>query len=185
MGIKTRVAGGYTVLHWEGKILAWADTVATTSVRPVTDAVAVQPMNYLQPAEIVTPRAHTYGTITLTLTELANEPVWQRLAGGSPSADSVYATSRDIMDIFQRQAALNTGIMATLYKHDPNSLDASGHATVKYKEDFFNVTLVTLDDDENVRIDTVLLNKTLTFWYTNSQKHFPNTDTSSRPAFIQ
>lgn len=159
MAQRIRVGGGFTVFHWSnttdpGGVIAVADRVQVASVTPVTGAVAVQPMNALRPMEIVTPRAHTNGVITLTLTDLYNQSVWDRLAG--------LAGSNDIIDIMEYMAGLDQGVMITKYVEPPNGKP--------YSETFYNCMIVRADDNEDIRIDTMVINKDVEVWYTHSRK---------------
>ena len=166
MAQKVRVAGGFTVFHWQNAVIGYADQVQVTAVAPVTEAVAVQPMNALRPLEIATPRAHGHGTIILTLTELYNQAVWQRLAGLSKS--------NDIIDIMEFMAGLDDGVKITRYVEPPSG------AGDTYNETYYNCMIVRATDDESIRIDTMLLNKELEVWYTYSKKNW--IDATPRPA---
>jgi len=167
MAQNSRVAGGYTVFHWQNQPIAWTNSVQVTAVTPVgAGATAVQPMNALRPLEIVTPRAHSYGTITLTRLELWNKSIWQDLAG--------LANSNDIIDIFEYVAGLATPITVTKYVRVP------GNAGSDRYEQFFNVVVASVDDGETVAIDTMILEKNMVLWYTHSKKSWVAAPT--RPA---
>lgn len=169
MARRVRVPGGFTVFYWQNQVIGFADAVRVGAVTPVAPAQVIHPMNYLRPAEIVTPRAHTNGTITLVLTELYNEAIWQRLAG--------LANSRDIIDIMEHVAGLDQGIQIRKYVRTPgNSPD--------YYETFFNCVVSEVRDDEEVRIDTMVLNKELVVMYTHSIKNYPGLPTAARPPFF-
>jgi len=164
-----RVGGGFTVFHWSnstdpGKVIGYADRVQKTAVQPVATPVDVQPMNALRPLEIAVPRAHIHGVLTLTLTELYNQAVWQRLAG--------LANSNDIIDIMEYMAGLDQGVMITEYIEPPNGKT--------YSETFYNCMITRVGDDEDIRIDTMLVNKDLEVWYTYSKKNWINSP--ARPA---
>ncbi len=162
---KVRVVGGYTVFHWSvdgggeepQEVIGFADTVRVASVTPVAPAQSIQPLNALRPAEIITSRAHTYGTITLVLTELYNYAVWQRLAGLSGS--------RDIIDIMEYLAGVNNGARITKFVRTP------GKNTGDYYDTFHNCVITRVQDDEEVRIDTMSVNKEIEVWYTHATKH--------------
>ena len=172
MARRVRVPGGWTVFHWENEIIGYANEVRITSVQPVgAGAEVIQPLNYLRPVEIVTPRASTYGTITLVLTELYNETVWQRLRH--------IAGSRDIIDIFEYVAGQDNGIKITKYVKPP--------VGEQYSETFHNCVDVSMADDEVVNIGTMRLEKEMTLWYTHSTRiGFRGiANNSSRPAFFE
>ncbi len=164
MAQKVRVGGGFTVFHWQNAVIGYADQVQVTSVPPVTGAVAVQPMNALRPLEIAVPRAHGHGTIVLTLTELYNQAIWQRLAGLSKS--------NDIIDIMEYMAGLDDGVKVTRYIEPPRG--------ETYSETYFNCMIVRADDNETIRIDSMIQNKELEVWYTYSKKNW--IDAVPRPA---
>lgn len=167
MAQQVRQAGGYTVFHWQNHPIGWTNQVQVTAVTPVGDgAVAVQPMNALRPLEIVTPRAHSYGTIILTRLELWNKSIWQDLAG--------LANSNDIIDIFEYVAGLATPITVTKYVRVP------GNAGNDRYEQFFNVVVALVDDGEIDALNTMTLEKTMTLWYTHSKKSWVTAPT--RPA---
>jgi hypothetical protein len=163
MAQKVRVGGGFTVFYWSnstdpGGVIGFADRVQVQAVTPVAQPVAVQPLNALRPLEIVTPRAHTYGVLTLTLTDLYNQAVWQRLAG--------LAKSNDIIQIMEYMASLNNGVQITKYVEPP-----SGNT---YVETFYNCMIARVDDNEDIRIDTMVVNKDIEVWYTYNRKHWIN-----------
>lgn len=172
MARKVRVPGGFTVFHWNSgsgnEVIAFADEVRVAAVTPVAPAQVIQPLNYLRPAEIVTPRAHTNGVITLVLTELYNEAVWQRLAGLS--------NSRDIIDIMEYVAGLDNGIRVTKFVRTPKGAD--------YYETFHNCVVTRVQDDEAIRIDTMVLNKEIELWYTHSIKNYPRLPNTARAPFF-
>jgi hypothetical protein len=180
MARKVRVGGGFTVFHWsidggteeKQEVIAFADTVTVNSVTPVAAAQAIQPLNALRPIEIVTPRAHTNGTIVLTLTELYNEAIWQRLAG--------LAGSRDIIDIMEYLAGVDNGARITKYVRTPG-----GSNTGDYYETFHNCVITRVSDDETIRIDTMSINKEIEVWYTHSEKRrYSNMNQSPRAALF-
>lgn len=163
MAQRVRVPGGFTVFHWSdntspGSVIAFADEVRVNSVQPVAPAQPVQPMNALRPVEIVTPRAHTNGSLVLVLTDLYNEAMWQRLAG--------LASSNDIIDIMEYVAGLDNGVQITKYIRPPRGND--------YHETYYNCVIVRADDTENIRIDTMTVNKEVEVWYTHSKKNWIN-----------
>lgn len=160
MARNARVLGGYTVFHWNNQPIGWTESIAVTAVAPVVEAQAVQPMNALRPLEIVTPRASTYGTITLSRIELWNQSVWQDLAG--------LANSNDIIDIFEFVAGLNNAISVTKYIRTPNAVGPDRY------EQFFNVVVASVDDGETVDIRAMTVEKTMTLWYTHSKKSWVN-----------
>ena len=167
-GSRARVAGGSTAFHWDDgtgeKVIAFAQTVQVQSVTPVADAEVIQPMNALRPVEIATPIAHREGRIILTMTDLYNQSVWQRLAG--------LAGSNDIADIMQHVAALDNGIKISKWVVPPPGVGGSAFDSGTYLETFHNCSVVRVADDETISINTMTINKEMELWYTYSLKHW-------------
>jgi hypothetical protein len=155
MAQKIRVGGsGYTIFRWEGTIIAVAESVQVNSVRPVTPAVAVQPLNALRPIEIAVPAAHSNGELIITMKELWGQSVWQRLAG--------LAGSDNIIQIMNTMAARENPVQIMKVMRHPNG--------DTWSETFFGCQVVDFDDSETITIDTMVLDKSLTVWYTHSDK---------------
>src|SRR5581483_3193228 len=154
---RVRVGGsGFTVFHWDDgtgqKVIAFAEEVAVRAVTPVAQPAVIQPLNSPQPIEIITPGAHTNGVITLTLTELYNQAVWQRLAS--------LADSQDIVDIMRTIAAMNQAIQITKYVKPP-----AGVAKDPYQETFYDCVVASVTDDETINVTTMALPKQMEIWY--------------------
>lgn len=165
-GQRPRVLGsGFTVFHWDDgsgeKVIAFADQIQTFGVTPVADPVVVQPMNAVRPVEIVTPGAHREGRIVLTLTELYNQAVWQRLAS--------LTNANDIMDIMRTIAAMGNGIKISKYVDPPDGIGGN-----TYLETFHECVVTRIQDDEAIRVDTMTVNKEIELWYTYNVKHWIN-----------
>src|SRR5690349_16115284 len=99
---KTRVVGsGFTTFNWRGQPIAFLDGFVDSGQRPVGAGVEeVHPLNSRYPAEIVTARALRAGTLTLTIRELWNEPIWHQLVGLSGTFNLL-----DVWDALARDPA--------------------------------------------------------------------------------
>lgn len=161
-----RVGGVYTAFTWRGTVIGFCDETAVTAVQPVAAAVPVQPMNARRPVEIVTSGGHGAGTIVLTLTELYNLPVWSRLAG--------LASSNDISEIMQTVSGLDGGDVQVqrIVSPPPGNGDA-------YVETFHQCVITNVQDDEDITVDTMLINKQVTIMYTYSEKSYAGVVTSN------
>ena len=165
---RARVGGsGFTVFQWKDNtgthLIGYAENVTVNPPAPVSPPVVIQPLNAQRPLEIVTPGAHGNGTITLTLTELYNQSIWQRL--------SVLAGSQDIVDIMRTLAAQDQGVQIIKVVRPGHLPPGSGH----YTETFFNVVVASVEDGgETIDIRTMDIQKTLTLWYTHSKKSYVN-----------
>lgn len=165
---RVRVGGsGFTVFQWKDAagthIIGFAQNVTVNPVQPVAPPVAIQPLNAQRPLEIITPGAHTTGTMTLTLTELYNQAIWQRMA--------ILANSQDIVDIMRTLAAQQNGVTITKTIRPGYLQPGQG----QYSETFFGVVVASVDDQgETIGIETMELNKTMTLMYTHSKKNWVN-----------
>jgi len=165
---RVRVGGsGFTTFHWRNNLIGWAENVTVNPVQPVAQPVAIQPLNAQRPIEIITPGAHANGTITLTLTELYNQSVWQRL--------SDLTGSNDIVDIMRTIAAIDQGITLTKIIR-PGAFNTTNDDPTTFKhETFFNVVVASVEDQgETIDVRTMELNKQMTLWYTHSLKSWIN-----------
>lgn len=154
---RTRVLGsGNTVFMWEGQVIGFANSVTVEPPVPVADPVVIQPLNAPRPVEIVTAGAHRNGIIRLTLTELYNRPVWDRLAG--------LAGTQDLVDIMRTIAARDKGIeiVKRVKPHVPGLSE--------YSEHYYNCVVARVNDGETIDITTMEIHKELEVWYTHSLK---------------
>jgi hypothetical protein len=170
---RTRVVGGTTVFFWSDPTtgtdepIAFAEQTQVFGVQPVAPSEVIQPLNALRPVEIVTPIAHTNGRIVLTLTDLYNQAVWQRLAG--------LAGSNDIVDIMSHVAQLDNGIKISKWVFPPAGIGGSEFDTGTYLETFHNCVVTRVQDDETVTVQTMHINKEMELWFTYSLKHWIRT----------
>lgn len=165
---RARVGGaGFTVFQWKDdvgtNIIGYAENVTVNPVTPVAQPEVIQPLNAQRPLEIITSGAQTNGTITLTLVELYNAAIWQRMAA--------LANSQDIVDIMRTLAAQQNGVTVTKVIR-PGYVPAG---TADYTETFFNVIVASVEDNgENITIQTMSVQKQMTLWYTHSKKSWIN-----------
>jgi hypothetical protein len=173
-GQRSRVLAPFTAFTWNDgtgdKVIAVADEVRVASVTPVAGAEVVQPMNALRPIEIVTPGAHTNGVITLVLKELYNQAVWQRLAS--------LTNANDVVDIMRTIAAMNSGITIKKYVTPP-----AGVAGGQYLESFHECVVTRVQDDEDISITSMTVNKEIELWYTYSIKGWINSTRDASRTF--
>lgn len=162
-GQRVRVPGsGFTVFHWEGQVIAFARQVVVNSVTPVADPVVVHPLNATKPVEIVTPGAHTNGVLTLTLTDLYNQAVWQRLSG--------LAGSQNVVDIMTNIAARNQGVTISKIVTPPAGVGGSRFDQGSYIENFYECVIARVQDNETIDVTTMTVDKDIEVWYTFSRK---------------
>lgn len=168
--VRTRVGGsGFTTFNWTDAagthIIGMAENVVVNPVQPVAQPVAIQPINAQRPVEIITPGAHTNGTITLTLTEVYSQSVWQRFAALS--------NSQDIVDIMRTLNALDKApqVMKVIEPgHNP-----PGSRQQVYTETFYGIAVASVEDQgETITFNTMNIPKNMTLWYTHSTKDWIN-----------
>ena len=112
-----------------------------------------------QPAEIVTPGAHTNGVLTRVLTDLYNQAVWQRLVS--------LTNAQDIVDIMRIIASRGQGVKITKWVNPPVG---SGNQGAPYAETFFDCVVSEVRDNEAINIASMEVNKEMDVWYTYSRK---------------
>jgi hypothetical protein len=155
---QTRVVGsGFTSFNYDLKAIAFLDAVTDSGQRPVGMGdgpgwEAVHPLDDKFPREIATSDAVTYGTLTATIRELWNEPVWWQLAG--------LAGTETVIDVFRYLRARNAPVTATKIIKPPGSNAWRGTT-------YHNVTIVGIPDDDAVTIGALTTGKTITMVYTN------------------
>jgi hypothetical protein len=166
---RVRVGGsGFTTFNWSDPtgthLIGYADNVTVNPVQPVADPVAVQPLNAQRPLEVVTAGAHRNGTIQLTLTEIYGQSTWQRL--------SALSKCQDIVDIMREITSMNIGSISVTkvvkpgYERDPG---------IGFTETFLGVIIASVEDNgEQIAVDTMVVNKNMTLWYTHSKKSWIN-----------
>lgn len=175
-GLRTRQGGSaFTVFLWQGNVIGFANQVATVSPTPVANPTPIQPIDSPYPVEIVTPAASTIGTMTLQLTELYNQKVWERLAGlsGSPNLVNIFIRMASFGLTNQGQGISLAKLVSPppLQGVNPAQGNIDGQITSnipgQYGEIYQNVVITNVEDGETITIGTVLLNKNITIAYTN------------------
>jgi hypothetical protein len=163
MADRVRVGGsGYTYFRYAGNILAFAEEVRVAGPAPVADYVRVQPLNAQRPVEIITPGAHTGGTLTMVLTELYNKAVWQRLS-------AALNNSQDIIDIMRHQAESDPEAIVFEKIINPPQPGLPNRV-----ETFFGCRIVRVQEDETINIRAMRIDKEIDVAYLYSVKHYIN-----------
>lgn len=154
---RVRVGGSrFTVFHWNGSLIAFAQQVEHTSPTPVAEPVAIQPMDSVRPLQVITPAAAGMGTLTLNLIELYGEQVWERF--------SELAGTTDLVDIFQAIAASKNPIAMTKIIKPPT---LGGFTMPPYMETYHNCVITNVANGEQITIATMEIRKTITVAYTH------------------
>lgn len=90
------VGSNFTTFQYGGKAIAYLQSVQDSGQAPVAQPSPVHPLGHRHPVEIVTARAVDAGTLTLTITELWHQEVWEQMVG--------LAGTNDIVQVFERLA---------------------------------------------------------------------------------
>jgi hypothetical protein len=151
---QVRVVGsGFTSFSYKNTVLAWLERVDDTGQDPGTQPEAITPLGQKYPIEIVTPRYLGMGTLTLTVRELWNAPVWWQLAG--------LEGTNDIISVFERLAEEPSEVTCTMIIQPPG--------TTTYRGKTYHGCVVTnIDQRESIWIGALSVPRTLTVAYTHT-----------------
>lgn len=161
---RVRVAGhSYSLWIWGQSPVAYCTNVRHTSPQPLAAAVAVQPLNYVRPAEIVTGRAVGPGEISMTVTELYGVKPWQHLGGSFQNEDTI----QDLADVFHKvQRDLtefsNTPITFVRVIRPPGG--------GVFLEKYYGIRITDIREDENVAVETLQNTFDITIQYTYKRR---------------
>lgn len=159
---RVRVAGhSYSLWLWGETPVAYCTNVSHTSPQPLASAVAVQPLNYVRPAEIVTGRAIGPGEISMTVTELYGHKPWQHL-GGSFDGDI-----EDLADVFHKVQKSLTEFGATPIRFARVIRPPQGGVWV---EKYYGIRVTDIREDENVSVETLQNTFGMTIQYTHKKR---------------
>lgn len=159
-GVRKFRTGGsaYSVFHWRGERIAFAQQVSHTSPTGVGPGpVPIQSLDAKVPQEIITPAATGMGQIQMQLYELYGEKVWDEL--------SILAGSNNLQEIFERVAATPEAISMTKYVFPPN-----GSGVPNYSETYHNCVITNVIDGETIEVGTMEVMKQIVVGYTHSTR---------------
>lgn len=154
MQTRTRVVGsGFTTFNYRGQPIAFLDQFADSGQRPIAGAEPVHPIGSRFPVEIATARALAAGTLTITIRELWNEPVWYQLVGlsGTP----------DIISVYEALAASPSEVTCQMLIKPPGSPTWRGKT-------YHNCVIIDIADDENVSIRDMTIPRNISLMYTHT-----------------
>lgn len=160
---RVRITGhAYTLWIWGNSPIAYCTNVTHTSPQPLAQAVDIQPLNYVRPAEIATGRAITRGEMTMTVIELYGHEPWDHLGGSFQSEDL-----QDLADIFhkvQRDLTEHGNSPITLVR----VIRPPGGGV--YIEKYYGVRILDIRQDENTTTDSLQNQLTITVGYTYKRR---------------
>jgi len=179
LNYRTRIVGSsYTVWTANGAPVVWCVDIDHESPRTVADPVPIQPLNYIRPAEIIVPRAISYGKITMNVIETYGHKPWEHLNGFFPQnkayqtseADSV-ADLADVLNYMQDQlTSSDASSLIELYRiiRTPASATTAGSGSVNnwYVTRFAGVRITDIRENEKANTNAMQNNFTIEAMYT-------------------
>lgn len=175
---RSRIVGsGHTMLYFNHKRLARLDSFVDGGQSPVTPASPVFSLDDRHPSEIVTSRVLGAGTLTITIREAWNQPVWAQLlelvAPGKSGTVNDLVDLQDLMD-----TALGTGelMVQMIIDPEPNAVAANPGGTTQKTtslgpprgKTFHNCVITDMAETETVELGALTIPKTITLMYTHS-----------------
>lgn len=171
-----RVGGsGFTVFHWQGQPIGFAQAIAHTSPQPVAAPVAIQPMDHRYPAQIITPAAIGPGTLQVQLYETYNSKVWDAIMAIVDATNKTGVQTNklpkynDLVEVFIRLSNIGKGINCTKIIYPPNKVQ-SGKKSQFYADTYHNCVITDIRDDEQIDIGSMEIIKNMTIQYTHSTR---------------
>lgn len=153
MQTKTRVVGsGFTTFNYRGQAIAFLEAFQDSGQQPLSNPEAIIPLGASYPVEIATGRVLNAGSLTLTIRELWNGPVWQQLQG--------LAGTNNIVDVYRAIAADPAAVTCQMIIRSPTGI-------VRGKT-YHNCVITNIDDSESVNIGALTVPRNMTVMYTNT-----------------
>lgn len=162
---KFRVGGsGFTAFYWNGKPIAFAQSVTVTTPQPVINPSVIQPMDARYPLQVITAGAIKEGYLNVQLLELYKSKVWDRLL----EVAGVDKTANDLADVFYALAGLDKPINAMKIIIPPASVQ--GENIAPYGEVYHNCVITNIEDNENIDVRTMEIVKNVTMAFTHTTR---------------
>lgn len=163
---QTRVVGSnFSTFTWLGQPIFWLDSVVDSGQEAIGGQggyETVTPLGSYFAQDIATSRVLAPGTLTATIREKWDGPAWTQLQGltvNPPGSINQGGVPNNIVDVFQIMASLGP-ISCQLVIKPPGQTTWRGNQ-------YFNCTVVHIDDSETIRIDALTIPRNITILYTN------------------
>jgi hypothetical protein len=151
---RSRIVGsGFTSFAYNGHAIALLDSVTDSGQDPITPAEGITPLGEQHAIEIATSRVLAIGTLTLTIRELWDIPVWQSLFGLEGTAN--------LVDVYNRIAASPIGLTCQM------TITPPGSNTWRVKV-YQNCVVTYIDTRENITVGALTFPKNITVAYTHT-----------------
>lgn len=159
---KVRVVGSsHTVFYYRGQPIAFGEGVEDSGMRAYSDLGQpyqfIQPLGAEHPVEIATSRVLQGGTLTLTIRELWNAPVWNQLAG--------LAGTQNIVDIFRALANDPNYVTCQLIIKPPGT---QNQPSMWRGKNYHGCTVVDINDGDTVTVGALAVTKAVVVAYTHT-----------------
>lgn len=160
---RVRVVGsGFTTFHYRGKAIAFLDQFRDSGTQAVGTGGAgggpgwepITPLGANRPVEIATSRVMGPGTITASIRELWNEPIWQQLSG--------LKNAHNLVDVWQALARDTNPVSCQMIIKPP------GNAGPNRKKVYHNCVVTAINDGETVTIGALSVAKDIEIVYTHA-----------------
>jgi len=153
---QTRVVGsGFSVMRWNGQKIAFLETVQDNGQSPVNTVTPVQPLDEPYPIEFAVPRAMNAGTLSFSIRELWDRPVWQHLSG--------LETANDLLGVWSVMSRMPGTITCQTIIKPPQG----NYWRLKT---YHNVVITDIDDSETLAIGSMTVAKTIACFYTHATR---------------
>jgi len=151
---RVRVVGSnYTSFNYKGQPIAFLEQVVDSGQKPVGNPYeAITPLGAFRPVEIVTQRILREGSLSLSIRELWNEPIWWQLAG--------LGGTYTVADVFESLRLDPTYVSCTRIIQPPDGAPPRG-------TQYHNCTVVAIDDGDTISIGALSVAKNITIVYTH------------------
>lgn len=149
------VGSNYSTFRWNGQAIAYLERINDGGVTPYNPVEAIHPLGEEHPIEFAVPRVLSWGTLTFTIRELWQQPVWQHLAG--------LAAAQNLLDVWKVLGADPAPVTCqTIIKPPQGNF-------IRVKT-YHNVTVQTIDDTETIEIGAMSIPRTISCVYTHSTR---------------
>jgi hypothetical protein len=180
---------GYTAIFFGGPNraipLAFVNMINETPPRLVAEARPIHPLDWSRPAEIMTAKAITEGTIEVDFIETWSEQAWNRLAPAFPAlggqARGNGTASDTILDLVRIIDNAEGQIYLAKVIQTPRPTDESVSPQNRRSVLYLGAKVTEIaDGDQNVDITTMDQTKRVTFMYTHRAYRYQRTGGQSQ-----
>ena len=147
------VGSGYTTLEYAGRPIAYLMQFVDSGQRPMGVGIeSVTPLDAQHPVEIVTGRVLDSGTITASIKELWDAPVWYQLQG--------LVGQRTVVDVWEALRRMPGPVTCRVVIKPPNNRPIRGKI-------YHGCVISRIDDGETVSVESLSVDKNITIAYTH------------------